>query len=140
MAGTDHSQIAKVSVGAAVLIIEHGKILLVQEKKPTAFGKWNFPGGRVDTGESFEEAAIREAKEETGYDVELDQALPILHESIDHSVVHPFAVHVVGGELQFPEDEILDAKWFTVDEIRSMTAELRVPSYMLSSIDALNVG
>lgn len=50
------------------IIIEiEGKIVLIKRKNPP-FG-WALPGGFVDYGESFEDAAIREAKEETGLDV-----------------------------------------------------------------------
>ncbi len=52
------------------IIIEwEGKIVLVQRKNPP-YG-WAIPGGFVDYGESLEEAAIREAKEETGLDIEI---------------------------------------------------------------------
>ena len=52
------------------IIIEwQGKIVLIQRKNPP-YG-WAIPGGFVDYGESLEEAAVREAKEETGLDVDL---------------------------------------------------------------------
>ncbi len=52
------------------IIIEVGdKIVLVERKNPP-YG-WALPGGFVEYGESYEEAAVREAKEETGLDVEL---------------------------------------------------------------------
>ena len=53
--------------GALVLLFNQGKILSVSRKdNPTKFG---LVGGKVDYGETFMEAAIREAKEETGLDV-----------------------------------------------------------------------
>lgn len=52
------------------LIIEQdGKIILVKRKNPPH--GWSFPGGFVDYGESLEDAAVREAREETGLDVKL---------------------------------------------------------------------
>ncbi len=53
------------------LIIEHGDggIVLIKRKNPPH--GWALPGGFVDYGESLEAAAVREAKEETGLDVEL---------------------------------------------------------------------
>jgi 8-oxo-dGTP diphosphatase len=130
-------QPAKVEVVAGVVIFQHGKVLLVQEKQPKVYGKWNFPAGHVDEGETIEEAAIRETKEEVGYDVELDTALPVLHESIDRPVLHAFTAHITGGELRFPEAELLDAQWFTPTEIRTMAAELRTAAYILGAVDML---
>jgi 8-oxo-dGTP diphosphatase len=140
MAGSDNKAIAAtVEVIAAVVIIQHGKLLLVQEKQPRVFGKWNFPAGHVDVGETIEEAAVREAKEETGYIVELDQALDTIHESIEHPVLHAFAAHIVGGEIQFPKDEILAVEWFALDRVRRMAAELRSAKFVLGCLASLEV-
>lgn len=48
-----------------------GKLLLVKRGQLPDKGKWSFPGGAVELGETTEEAAIREVKEETGLDIEL---------------------------------------------------------------------
>ncbi len=129
----------KVAVIAGVLLNQNGKVLLVQEKQTKAHGQWSFPAGHVDTGETIEEAAIREAKEESGYDVELDQALPVIHRSADSPVLHAFAARIVGGQLHLPPDEILDAKWFTPSEIRALGPDLRSPEYILGALDAVGL-
>ena len=56
-----------------IIEIESGGIVLVKRKNPP-YG-WALPGGFVDYGESLEEAAIREAKEETDLDVKLNKQL-----------------------------------------------------------------
>jgi len=128
---------AQVYVVAGVVLTRDGKILLVQEKKPQAYGKWNLPAGHVDEGETIEAAAVREAKEETGFDVVLDRALPVIHSAIAKPVLHAFAAHITGGELNFPPDELLGAQWFTPAQVRSMTSSLRSPDYIIGSLDAL---
>lgn len=115
----------KVDVVAGVVIKKDGKYLLLQEKQPKAYMLWNFPGGKVDIGESFEQAAIREAKEESGYDVELIRELGIFQETSTKAVKHYFEAKIVGGELKLPEDEILEAKWFTYDEVKQKEDKLR---------------
>lgn len=115
----------KVNVVAGVVIKKDGKYLLIQEKKSSAYGLWNLPAGRVDVGESLEQAAIREAKEESGYDVELIRELAVFHEESTDVVKHAFEAKIVGGALKFPVDEILDAKWFTFDEVHQMQEKLR---------------
>ena len=57
---------------AGSAIIENGKLLLLFKKKQ---GYYEFPGGKVEIGESLEEAAIRETKEEIGCDVEIIKLL-----------------------------------------------------------------
>ncbi len=118
-------EIVKTSVVAGVVIKKDGKYLLVQEKQPKAYGLWNFPAGRVDVGDTIEETAVKEAKEETGYDVELVKEIDIFQESAIESSKHAFEAKIMGGELKFPEDEILDAGWFTFEEIRGMKDKLR---------------
>lgn len=48
----------KVEVVAGVVIKQDGKYLLLQEKQPKAYMLWNFPAGKVDIGETFEQTAI----------------------------------------------------------------------------------
>lgn len=115
----------KVEVVAGVVIKKDNKYLLLQEKQPKAYMLWNFPAGRVDVGESLEETAIRETKEESGYDVELIREIKIFHEKSTSVVKHVFEAKIIGGELKFPEDEMLDAKWFSFDEIKQMKEKLR---------------
>ena len=57
----------------AVIVDGEGRTLLIRRSKANKnfTGKWEWPGGKVDPGEDFAVAAIREAKEETGLDVEL---------------------------------------------------------------------
>ncbi len=115
-------------VAGCVIRNGDGKFLLVQEKQPRVYGLWNLPAGHVDKGESIEHAAIREVKEETGYDVELGDKIGIYHETVESPVRHAFNAKIIGGELKIQLDEILDAKWFSFAEITSMkqASKLRV--------------
>ena len=114
-------------VAAGAVIKRDGKYLLVQEKKPHVYGLWNLPAGKVDKGNTLEETAIREAKEETGFDVEIISKIGIFQKTAEEAVKHAFEAKIVGGELKFPEDELLDAKWFTFEEIEAMKDKLRNP-------------
>jgi 8-oxo-dGTP diphosphatase len=113
-------------VGANV-IYKEGRYLLVQEKKPEAYGLWNLPAGRVEEGYSIEETAIKEAKEETGMDVRLIRKIVIYQNTAQELVKHVFESEIIGGDILIPEDEILDVKWFTIDEIRLMGDAIRNP-------------
>lgn len=109
-----------IGIVAGCVIKKDGKYLLVQEKQPKVYGLWNLPAGYVDKDEEIEHAAIREAQEESGYDVELDGLIGLYHDTTKEPLKHIFKAHIIGGELNIPEDEILDAKWLTYDEVKHL--------------------
>ncbi|HCP08865.1 MAG TPA: hypothetical protein DIT25_03655 [Candidatus Moranbacteria bacterium] len=129
-------EVVKTNVVAGVVIKQDGKYLLVQEKYEKIYGLWNFPAGRVDVGDTIEQTAVKEAKEESGYDVELIRKIDIFQDTAKEDAKHAFEAKIIGGELKFPEDEILDAKWFTYGEIVGMKDKLR-GAWILKAIEIL---
>jgi ADP-ribose pyrophosphatase YjhB (NUDIX family) len=123
----------KINVVAGVLLELEGKYLLVQEKQPKAYKKWNLPAGKVDVGETLEEATVREAQEETGFEVRLLHKIGIYQNLAQEPVKHIYKAEIVGGKLAIPENEMLDARWFTVAEIKDMKDQLR-NAFVLDSI------
>lgn len=111
------------AIVAGCVLHQNGKYLLVQEKIPKVYGKWNLPAGHVDENETIEDAAIREVLEETGYTVQLDTKLSVYHTEATRPVLHAFAATITGGELTPDRNEILDAKWLTFDEIKQLHAD-----------------
>ena len=110
------------------IIEENGKYLLVQEAQKKCYKKWNFPAGHLDFNESLEEGAIREIKEETGCDVELDGICYIANRILENDlfVMIIFNAKLIKETIKFDEEEILDVKWFDYDEIvKEMDNQLR---------------
>ncbi len=62
------------------LIIYIGKIVLIRRKNPPYQGQYALPGGFVEVGETVEQAVIREAKEETGLEIEIQKLLGVYSE------------------------------------------------------------
>ncbi len=65
----------KVNVGTAGIIRKHGKILIAQRKKESWMepNKWEFPGGKLEPNESYEDCLIREIQEELGITISIDR-------------------------------------------------------------------
>ena len=100
-----------------VAIMEDGKILLTKRED---FEVWCLPGGGVEEGESLAEGAIREAKEETGLDVELTWLVGVYSRMGGgmrdvHAVL--YAATPVGGELQTQPHETIEVAYFPFDQL-----------------------
>ncbi|MGO4789508.1 NUDIX hydrolase [Paenibacillus sp. 2KB_20] len=104
----------------SVTLVQGDQVLIIQENKPSVRDTWNFPGGRIEPGEAVLEAAIREVKEETGYDVQLTGTTGVyqfLSSLNNHVIMFHFTGEVVGGSLQLGTGEIKDAIWVTLPDI-----------------------
>ncbi len=108
-------------IRAAVIIQKENAFLLVQEGTPRVYGLWNWSQGRVEDGETVEQAAIREAIEETGFNILIKRKVTVLENPFpDTKEIHVFLGEIVSGELKIPEGEILQAKWFTLEELQEI--------------------
>lgn len=120
----------------AVIVDDRDQVLLALWNEPTA-PLWTLPGGGVELDETVEQGVVREVREETGYDVELDRLLGVqthvigvAHRNIEtdrplKAVRVVFAARVVGGELRKELGGTTDeARWFPLSEFSSLP---RVP-------------
>lgn len=102
-------------VAGTIFTMENRVVLLRRDVEP-AMGKWVFPGGYVDRGESVREAAIRETKEECNLDVRLRSLLGVYSYPRVPSVIVVYAGDIVGGELK-AADETAEARSFSPSRI-----------------------
>ncbi len=142
----------KIDFTASVFIVHEGKVFLHLHKK---LGKWLQPGGHIELDEGPLEAAIREVKEETGFDIELigGSQLPELknessdilppkflnrhafnetHEHIDFT----YFGKVVGGTLR-PEDGV-ETRWLTKEELEEADIYPTTRAYALAALRELS--
>jgi len=105
-------------VGVGVVLVEDGRILLIQRGREPGRGLWAVPGGKVRHGEPMKEAARREMREETGLEVEVGEVVWVgeFIEDGHHLVLIDFSGIRTGGELR-PGDDADDARWVAFDEI-----------------------
>jgi ADP-ribose pyrophosphatase YjhB (NUDIX family) len=120
----------KIAVGTIIRAVSGG-IVLVRRAIEPGYGKWVFPGGYVDRGETLESAAVREAREECGLDVRLEGLVNIYSYHGRTPVIVVYAATTIGGEL-CADDECLESAEFEAATIpwaelafRSTTEGLR---------------
>jgi ADP-ribose pyrophosphatase YjhB (NUDIX family) len=112
-------------VATGVVFAYQGGILLVQRAIEPRYGKWVFPGGYVDRGETLEAAALREVWEEAGLAVRLTRLLGAYSFPGNPVILVAYAGEVTGGTVRI-DDESLAARAFPRDEIP--WGELAFPS------------
>ncbi len=110
-------------VGCGALICNaQNQILLVKRLREPEAGHWGFPGGKVDFGETTEQATIREVREELGISITL-RGLAHLVNYIDipkgqHWLAPVYSAVISDGEPEIQEpDALSDWKWFDEDAL-----------------------
>ena len=105
----------KVAVGT-IIADDQGRIVLVKRAIEPGYGKWVFPGGFIDRGETVEDAAVREAREECGLDIRLDRLINVYSYPGSAVIIIAFKATAIGGCLGC-DDEGLEARMFEPDRI-----------------------
>lgn len=98
------------------IIIDEDKILVIQQ----AAGHWGFPKGHVEEGETEVQTAIREIKEETNLDVEINEDYRYAEhysprEGVEKDVIY-FIAKKIGGEIKPQEEEVQNICWLSYEE------------------------
>ncbi len=105
--------------GVGLLIERVGKILLVRRGSSVRQGRWALPSGYIEADESVEEAAVREALEETGLKIELVEMVGVYSfpdGPPTSGIIVIYAARPVGGELHAGDDAI-EVQWFDPHDI-----------------------
>lgn len=91
------------------------QILLIKRGKAPHYGQWMVPGGTLEWGETLEQAAVREVREETGVEIEIETFVELIEAILPgdpgyHFVIVDYAAHAVSGSLAAASDA-LDVVW-----------------------------
>jgi uncharacterized protein len=118
----------KVGAGVGVMIMNDGKVLLGKRHEDNSVsnsilggeGSWTFPGGKIEYGESFEEAGIRETKEECNLDLNKIEVICVNNDSNEKAqfvTIGLFSDDFSGEVKVMEENKITDWKWFLLDSL-----------------------
>ncbi len=111
-------------VGVLAVVRRDASVLIVQRARPPSAGRWGFPGGRQEIGETVFDAATRELAEETGVDARAIASMPILDvirpdetgRIQSHWTLVPILCDWRAGEGAL-SDEVAAWRWITPDAI-----------------------
>ena len=114
-------------VGVGAVIVHAGRVLLVKRGHPPLMGQWSIPGGVLEVGETVREAAVREAREETGLVVGPGELLGVYDRVLRHEdgrvqyhyVLIDFLCTWVRGEISVGSDAV-EVRWFGQEELSAL--------------------
>lgn len=113
----------------AAIIHKNGKIFATQRGYGEFEGMWEFPGGKIEFGESCEVALVREIQEELGVYIEVGELICSTEYDYPsfHLTMHCFLCSIASGEIELREHK--SARWLTKDtlnDVNWLPADLEV--------------
>lgn len=104
----------------AAVITERDKFLITQRVGGQFDGMWEYPGGKIEHGESHHEALEREIKEELDVEIGVDTFLATITYAYEtfHLTMHLYYSHVISGELTLNEHASM--RWINLNEAKNI--------------------
>ena len=104
----------------AAIIHKDGEIFATQRGYGEFEGMWEFPGGKIEPGESCEVALVREIQEELGVDIEVGDLICTTEYDYPsfHLTMHCFLCNIASGEIELREHK--SARWLTKESLNDV--------------------
>ena len=115
-------------IPAVGVVVRRGdRIVMIRRAKEPYLGWWTFPGGAIEVGEHIQDAARREALEETGLRIEIEDVVAVIDNVVRdsegsvqfHYLIVDYLARPTGGSLR-PGTDASDARWVSLDDLDSL--------------------
>ena len=124
---------------AIIVLVEQGEKLLMARSRHFASGMYSVLAGFVEPGESLEEAAIREIREEVGISIKDLRYFASQSWPFPHSLMIGFTATYAGGKISIDNTEIEDAGWFTADNLPPLPGKISIARKLIDWFIAKHV-
>ncbi|WP_297979493.1 NUDIX domain-containing protein [uncultured Methanobrevibacter sp.] len=129
-------------------VVKKEEKILILKRHPKSRNnpqKWELPGGKVDPGEFFDDALVRELKEETSLDVEIESLFETVEDRFISRRTHQYIntvqlmmnLEIISGEVQI-SDEHEDFKWVSAEELKELYNEDMLTGSLRSTLEKKN--
>jgi NAD+ diphosphatase len=118
---------------AIIVLIEHDDKALLARSPRFKEGLYSTLAGFVEPGETLEDAVRREVKEEAGIDVKNIRYFGSQPWPFPDSLMIGFTAEYAGGDIKVDDNEILDARWFGVDEMPEIPGKISISRALIDS-------
>lgn len=115
----------------AIVLVTRGEELLLVRKPEWSDGRYSLPSGFAEPGESLEECAVREVREETGIEIAGLSFVASQSWPFPSQLMAGFQAEFAGGELSTASGELEDARWFSPHALPTLPSTRSIARYMI---------
>jgi len=117
----------------AIILVKRGNQLLLTRKAEWIPGRYSLVAGFLDFGESLEECAIREVREETGIEICNLRYVGSQNWPFPAQLMAGFVADYAGGEIAVDTDELEDARWFPAEELPTLPPSRSIARWIIDN-------
>lgn len=117
----------------AIVLVKRGNQVLLTRKAEWPAGRYSLVAGFLDFGESLEECAIREVREETGIEIENVRYVGSQNWPFPAQLMAGFVADYAGGDVQVDLNELEDARWFPIDALPFLPPKRSIARHIIDT-------